>query len=409
MERSWLLRGGRVVQEASVMEAGAVVVLAGRIAWVGPEAELPRQVATTAGAGPIAVDQLPVLDARGGIISPGLIDLHVHGGGGADTLDGTVDALRVMAEAHARHGTTVFLPTTMTERPEPLARAAAAVQQAVAASGDAEWAGARVLGLHLEGPYVNPKMAGAQNPAYVRSVDRSELEALLATLGEHFRLITMAPEVAGAPDAIEWLAAQGVVVSLGHTAATYEEAVQAVAWGARHATHTYNAMSGLHHRNPGMLGAVLTEPRLVGELIADGIHVHPAAMRLAVQAKGADGICLVTDAISAMGMPEGNYTLGGLDVVVSGGACRLASGALAGSVLSMDRAVAQMVERVGVPLCDAVRMASLTPAREIGVDGERGSLRRGKLADIAVLTSDLHCRATLVEGRLVHRAESERE
>lgn len=400
-QRNWLIRGGTVITPDETIEDGTVVLYNGRIAYVGPEDSVPEFITSSNGTDVCAPGDLPVVDAAGGYIAPGYIDIHVHGGGGEDTMNASVDALTVMAKAHAAHGTTGFLPTTMTAPHEQVVAAARTVKECMGLSAGDDWQGARVLGMHMEGPYINPSMIGAQNPAFVRPADISELEELYGILGDGFRLITLAPEQPGADAAIEWLVERNIAIAMGHTAATYEQALWALNRGVRQATHSYNAMTGLHHRKPGVVGAILTDSRLKGQLIADGIHVHPAAMKILAQAKGAEGVCLITDAMEAMGMPDGQYKLGGQTVILKNNECRLESGSLAGSVLTMDRAVAIMVSDVGVELPVAVRMASLTPAESVGLADERGSLTVGKWADVVVLDQDLRCRKTFVEGRLV--------
>ncbi len=405
MARDWVIRGGAVVTPDKVIDDGAVVVRKGRIAYVGPAKELPTVLTEPDGHERFPTARLGEIDAQGRIVAPGYVDVHVHGGGHADTMDGTVEAIARIAEVHAAHGTAVLLPTTMTVGREEIVAATRAVKEAMVASAASDWGGARVLGMHMEGPYIHPKMIGAQHPKHVRPADMDELREIYDILEGGLRLVTLAPEVEGNLDAVRWLYERGVAVSMGHTAATYDQAIEAIEQGVRHATHSYNAMTGLHHRNPGVVGALLTDRRVYAELIADGIHVHPAAMAVLAQAKGPERLCLITDAMEAMGMPDGVYELGGQAVILKDGECRLESGSLAGSVLSMDRAVANMVKLVGVDLVSAVRMASLTPAESVGLGGSRGSLTVGKYGDVVLLDSNsLLCTATMVEGRIVYRA-----
>lgn len=384
-----VVRGGRLLTPGGVVPDGVVVIEDERIVFAGAAADWRSDASP-------AVE----VDAGGGWICPGFIDVHVHGGGGADTMDADLDALRVIALEHARHGTTSFLPTTVTAPHEQLLRVAAVVREAVGA-----WmGGAQVLGLHLEGPYVSPKRAGAQNPAHMRAPSQEELQELYKTAQGTWRLVTMAPELPGALEAIRWLTERGVVVSLGHTDATYEQASAGIAAGARHATHLFNAMRGLHHREPGVVGAALTHDAVTVELIADGDHVHPAALRLAAAVKGPERVCLVTDCIRAGGMSDGAVKLGDLDVVVKDGKARLARDpdTIAGSLLTMAGAVRYMVQNVGVPLPDAVAMASATPARAVGVADRKGSLASGMDGDVVVLDDDLNVQATVVSGQVVY-------
>lgn len=401
MHRPVCITGGKLVLEDGVLEDGALVMIEGRIAYVGPGEYLPPSIVPPGGE-PVSLSRCERYDARGRWVFPGFIDVHVHGGGGADTLDGTVDALRRMAALHGSHGTTSLLATTTTEAYERIMQAARGIREAMSLSEGPDWPGARILGLHLEGPYINPKRAGAQNPAFMRPADLGELGEIVAALEEGFRLVTLAPELPGAGEAIDYLRRAGVTVSIGHTDATFEQAMAAFAQGARHVTHTYNAMRPLHHRDPGVVGAAfLSGPSVLCEVIADGIHVHPKAIEALVRLKGASGICLVTDAIAAAGMPEGEYELGRLKVTVKDRQCRLADGALAGSVLTLDQAVGFMVQQVGVPVHEAAMMASLNPARQLGMDSRKGSLRVGKDADVTVLDEAFNAVATWVGGNPV--------
>jgi N-acetylglucosamine-6-phosphate deacetylase len=395
-----LVRGGRVLTPAGFVEAGAVVIAAGRIAWVGAAAELPVSIEMDdARVEPAA---LPVLEAQGCTVAPGLLDVHTHGGGGADVMDSSVEALRTLARAHGRHGTTGLLATTVTAAQESLEQAATAVAEAMPASLAPDWGGAQILGLHLEGPYCSAGKRGAHHPGHLRPPDREELTRLIAILGCGFRLITLAPELPGALPVVRWLREQGVRVAIGHTEASYETALEAIAAGADHAVHAFNGMVPLHHREPGVLGALLSHDGITAELIADGIHVHPGAMKVLWKAKGPDLICLITDAIRAMDMPEGRYDLGGLAVEVRHGACRLVEGgALAGSILTLDRAVKNMVELVGVPLAEAIRLATAVPARQMGLDHCKGKLEVGYDGDLCVFGPDLLCRQTVVRGRIL--------
>lgn len=407
MAQDWVIRGGAVVTPEGIIDDGTVVVRKGRIAYVGPANELPATLTEPGGNEAFSTAELPEMDARGRIVAPGYVDVHVHGGGHADTMNGTVEAVARIAEVHAAHGTAVMLPTTMTTSREDIVAATKAVKEAMAASAADDWKGARIVGMHMEGPYIHRDMVGAQHPKHVRPADMDELQEVYAILDGGLRLITLAPEVEGNLAAVRWLRDRGVAVSIGHTAATYDEALNAIEQGVNHATHSYNAMTGLHHRNPGVVGALMSDDRVYAELIADGIHVHPAAMKVLFKAKGPERLCLITDAMEAMGMPDGVYELGGQPVIMKDGECRLESGSLAGSVLSMDRAVANMVKLVGVDLVDAVRMASLTPAESVGLADTRGSLTVGKYGDVTLLDSEsLLCTATLVEGRLAYEASA---
>ncbi|MBE3584084.1 MAG: N-acetylglucosamine-6-phosphate deacetylase [Limnochordaceae bacterium] len=395
-----LVEGGVVITPDEVIPDGVVAIVGERIGFVGRRSDF--EVLEAAWLQEQAAS-LTRVDAKGRYVVPGYVDVHIHGGGGKDALDATPEAIRTVARTHGRHGTTSFLVTTATSSPDNLLEAAratvAVMRQQTEATAQESRQEADVIGMHLEGPYLSGARKGAQNEAFLRDMDPAELERLLEVLGPAFRMMTVAPERPHGLEAIRWLVEHGVVASIGHTQATYEQAKAAVALGAQHATHTYNAMTGLHHRDPGTVGAVTTSPGVVCELIADGIHVHPGAMRVLYELKGARRLALVTDAVAGMGMPEGEYQLAGKQVFLRDGAVRLADGTLAGSALSMEKAVANMVSRVGVPLPEAIRMATLTPAESVGVQDRKGSLAVGKDADLLLLSSDLTVERSMVRGQ----------
>jgi N-acetylglucosamine-6-phosphate deacetylase len=346
------------------------------------------------------------LDASGCLVLPGFVDVHVHGAAGHDTMDLTMDAgvdgLRPMAQFYARHGVTSFLATTMTASAEATL---AAVRGVAAAMGKTN-GGARPLGIHLEGPFLSPRFPGAQRADHIRPPDLAEFRRLVEA--GPVRMITLAPEQPGAPELIAEARRRGIVVVMGHTAATYEQAEEGVNLGVSQATHTYNAMTGLHHRQPGTLGAVLSDDRVFAQLIADNIHVHPAAMKVLARCKGAQRTVLITDAMRAAGLAPGVYDLGGQRVTVRNGQCRLDDGTLAGSVLTMERALANFVQASGWSLAEAWAASSRTPAASIGLDGELGSIAPGYRADLVLFDNELEVVATLVGGKVVYLREPER-
>lgn len=403
-----LIVGGRLVLEDQVLEDGALLLADGRIAYAGPKDFVPPVILLPEDKGTIPLDSCRRFDAGGAWIFPGFIDLHVHGGAGADTMDAELDSLQRIARLHASHGTTGMLATTMTESMDRVKAACHGVKEAVAASLRPDWQGAVIHGVHLEGPYINPKRAGAHAPDLMRTPDIAELGDIVSILEDAFKLITLAAELPGGSEALAYLDRAGVVVSLGHTDATFDQANALFDAGARHLTHTYNAMRSLHHREPGALGAALTRPGVLCELIADGIHVHAAAVKIMIGAKGADEVCLITDAMAACGMPEGEYTLGPKKVIVKDGSCRLEDGTLAGSVLTMDRAVGWVIEEVGVKPWEAARMAAYNPARQLGLHERKGSLQIGKDADVTVLNDRFEAIATFIEGRQLERDDPAR-
>jgi N-acetylglucosamine-6-phosphate deacetylase len=336
-----------------------------------------------------------VREARLPIVLPGFIDLHVHGGGGRDVMEGGDAAARV-AQLHASHGTTALLATTMTAPASDLERAFAGL----AALQKARPAGAaRVLGVHLEGPFINPGKLGAQ-PDFARPLSLGELRRLHAIAP--IRLITLAPEMPGHLEAIAALCREGFVVQLGHTLGSYEEGAQALARGASGFTHLFNAMSGLHHRTPGMAGAALAHAEFA-EIIPDLLHVHPGAIRVALRA--IPKLFCVTDSTAAAGMPDGEYRLGRHAVHKCLGGVRLADGTLAGSTLTMDQALRNLVESLGLDLADASRRVSTFAADYLGL-ADRGRLAPGAWADAVVFDRDLNLREVFAEGASVAHAHA---
>ncbi|MDB5957322.1 N-acetylglucosamine-6-phosphate deacetylase [Ramlibacter sp.] len=321
------------------------------------------------------------------LLLPGFIDLHVHGGAGRDIMEGGDAALQV-ARKHAEHGTTALLATTMTAPIEDLREAFAAVS---ALCERPQPGAARVLGMHLEGPYINRGKLGAQ-PDFVRPVSLPELQELHALAP--IRLLTLAPEVPGNLDAIAQLVAAGFRVQIGHTLGTYEDGVAALARGARGFTHLFNAMTPLHHRMPGMVGAALAHAEFA-EIIPDLLHVHPGAIRAAL--RSIPCLYCVTDSTAATGMPDGEYKLGRQPVTKCLGGVRLADGTLAGSTLTMDRALRNLVDAIGVPLLDAARRVATNAADFLGL-ADRGRLTVGAWADVAVLDRDLQVQDVYIQG-----------
>jgi N-acetylglucosamine-6-phosphate deacetylase len=334
-----------------------------------------------------------------GVIAPGFIDLHVHGGDGADFMDADESANERILRFHAQHGTTALAATTLSALPIDLHAAVASIVRTARATTE----GAEICAIHLEGPYINRERAGAQDPASIRRPDLQEVGALLALAPRMKWMMTVAPEIEGVRGLIEHYR-NDVTFSIGHTAAGYAEAVAALEWGASHFTHLFNAMTGLHHRDPGVAGAALTSASATAELIADGIHIHPAVLRLAAQAMPRR-IALITDAIRACGLAEGTYKLYRHDVTVGGGAARLSDGALAGSLLTMERAVQTMVKQAGLPLEAVLPLATEVPARILGLADRKGKLAQGHDADVVVLSPELTVERVLVGGRDAHEPQ----
>lgn len=347
----------------------------------------------------VADEALPQLDASDCILLPGFIDLHVHGGDGHDTMDATPGALAAMSRFFARHGVTAFLPTTMTAPHAEIHRAVANLGRMLTTTEPVP-SGARMLGIHVEGPYISPVYPGAQPASSIRPPNLGEFAELVAA--GPVRMMTLAPEVEGADELIAATLAQGAVAVWGHTNATYEACLRAADLGVTQATHTYNAMSPLHHRKPGALGATLTLDTIYAQLIADNIHVHAGAMRLLARCKGVERTVLITDAMRAAGLPDGEYELGGQAVTVRAGACRLADGTLAGSILTMERALANFMAATDLPLATAWPVTSRTPAQSLGLGHEFGALAPGYHGDVVLLDAALTVVATVVGGAVVY-------
>lgn len=336
-----------------------------------------------------------LIDARERIVAPGFVDIHVHGAMGADTMDATPAALETMSAFFARHGVTSFLPTTITAAREDIDRALDTVADMMTRGVS----GAQILGAHIEGPYLNVKQCGAQFPGHIRPAHPAEYCEWFAR--GNVRLVTVAPEIEGNLRMIEDARRAGIALAIGHSDADYATCMRAVACGANQATHTFNGMRGLHHREPGVAGAVLSSDDVVAQLIADNIHVHPAVMKIVARAKSPQRVAVITDAMRAAGLGDGEYDLGGQTVYVRGREARLANGSLAGSTLTMDAAFRNIIAAAGCSLNDAVTMCATTPARSIFVDDRKGALTPGQDADLVILDAALNVRQTIVKGRVV--------
>jgi len=380
-----LIHNVHVVLEQSIVDLGWVVVQNEQIIAIGSADDVLPELP----------DNTLKLDGAGGYLVPGFIDIHVHGGAGEDFMTAKREQLDAITRFHMENGTTAMLATTVTGSYEQLSEVLEAVKQYQSNS----MPNTQLIGVHLEGPFVNPKWKGAQNESYMIQPQLPWLESWIEHYPGIIKMQTLAPEIEGAAAYVRALTEQGIVAACGHTDAKYEEVQEAVRNGLSHAVHTFNAMRALHHREPGTVGAVLTTPGITAEVIADGEHVHPVAIKLILQAKGADGVVLITDAMSAAGMPDGEYLLGELPVVVANNIARLKDGgSLAGSTLTMIRGYKFLMNEVGVSIVEASRIASLNPAKVIGIEDQYGSIKTGKRADLLLLNEQFDIKSVIIGG-----------
>ena len=348
------------------------------------------------------VDKLPenasVIDAKGNYIAPGLVDIHIHGYLGEDTSDAKPDGIRKMAYGVAQNGVTAFLPTTMTVEKEQIVAALNAVRSLKEESKS--WGGAEILGVHAEGPFINPSKKGAQAEENILVPDAD----FIIENEDIIRIVTLAPEMDEGHKCIKKLAAESdVLVSMGHTDAKFEEAMSAAKDGVNHATHLFNAMSALAHRNPGVVGAALASDNVSAEIIADTFHINPGLYSIVAKVKG-DKRVLIPDCTRAGGMPDGEYDLGGQPIFLKGIECRLADGTIAGSVLKLNNAVRNVLEHTALPVHEVFNMASLNPAKAIKVDSRLGSLEEGKDADIIIADENINVIRTIKKGKTIYEA-----
>jgi len=388
------LTGADIYTPQNIIHGGVVLIEDGRIAAIGPHVDVP------AGA--------EAIDCSGKKIAPGFIDIQIIGCLGHDVMVGDAgESALKMAEVLPRFGVTGFLPTPITAPVEELAERVASIRRAMQKQRD----GARILGVHVEGPFFNPQRAGAQPPGYLREPTREDCELLLKAGDGDLKVISIAPEVPGALEAIRMFSGNGVVCAAAHTDATLEQFRAGVEAGIRLATHLYSAMRPFHHRDPGIIAGAWTDDRVAASVIPDLIHAHPAALEVARRQKGPRNLILVTDAMQATGMPEGEYVLAGQKVTVARGVAVLsgsldepAKAVLAGSVLTMDRAVRNLALTLGWPLREVLGYCTTNPARVIGFEGRKGSIAPGADADLVILNEDLTVSATMVGGRFAFRS-----
>jgi len=331
------------------------------------------------------------------MIVPGFIDIHTHGVVGHDSMETDIEIFNKESKFYAKHGITSFVPTTMAQSKKNTILAIETIRKA----SDLKMNGAKIVGIHLEGPYFNLEKKGAQSAKYIRDVDLEELQDFIKASNNFVVIVALAPEVKKALEAIKFLSENGITSSLGHTNATYKEAVRGINAGAKHATHIFNGMRAYHHREPGVVGAVLLNNGVTCELIADLVHLHPQTIKLIYKLKGPDKMVLISDSMGATGLGDGDYSLGGEKVVVKDSIARLEDGSLAGSTLTLDKALRNVVTIEGIPFKDALRMITYNPAREISLERNIGSISIGKMADLVVLDELLKVKATFVAGKKV--------
>ncbi len=385
---------GTIYTPSEAIHNGVILIDGYRIARVGPREEI--KIPTGAAA----------IDNSDRIIVPGFIDLHIHGAAGHDLMEGTPEAVGAVGTYLARHGTTGYLATTVTASLDRTLHAGKTVGEVIRASqashgASDKIAGAQPLGIHYEGPFLNIKKRGAHPASQIQKPSTETLTKMLDAAGGTARVFTLAPELEGALAVLELARSRGLKIGIGHSNATFEEAERAIAAGATHAVHIYNAMRPFAHRDSGIIGAVLVDDRISAELICDGVHVEPSAIRLLVKAKSVDRLILVSDSLSGAGMPDGNYRLGNFTVHVAGGVSRTVEGNLAGSTLTLDAAVRNLVNFTGLSYQQCLPCATLNPAKLLGLEKQKGVIAAGADADLAILDKKFYVTQTYVRGRPV--------
>ena len=379
-----LIKGASVVTPTTILPEASILIEEGKITAIGKAAEKTPDAQET--------------DARGLTALPGFIDLHIQGCMGRDVWEEEDEALVEMTRALAHFGTTSFLATTH-YTPSIVERINRVMKKPTG--------GSKILGIHLETPFVNQERRGAIPVERLEPPSKSKLAEILKTSAGNLRMFTIAPELPGALDLFSDLIHQGVTISLGHTNATYDEAKRAISAGASHATHFFNAMRPFHHRQPGVIGAIFDSPEVSVQIIADGVHLHAATLRLIISVKGREKTALITDAVRGAGIDQKTFLSGSIRrrVEVKGGAPRLASGQIAGSILTMERAVKNIQKLAGASLIDAAYMAATTPAKILKLDHKIGSIEPGKDADIVLLNEASEVKMTLIKGEVVYDAQ----
>lgn len=380
------IRAGRIITPFVEIEEGLVVVENSKIIYVGKEKDFPESYDKE-------------IDASDKILIPGLIDIHIHGANGADIMDGKSESIKLIADFLVKNGTVAFLPATVTAPLDEIFQALDAVRKAK----EENTSGAKILGVHMEGPYISREKAGSQDVRYIREPKLEELKEIIQRYRDIILRITIAPEVKGGIDAIRYLVQEGVIVSLGYTNANFQYAMRAFNLGAKLVSHIFNAMRGFHHRDPGIIGAALLRNDIFAELIPDGIHVNPVVMKIVYKLKGYWRLILVTNSIMVTGLPDGKYKLPKGLVIIKDGAARLPSGILVGSTLTMNQAVKNAIKFLGCSLREAIYMATYSPARALNITNEFGSIEVGKKANLAIIDENLNVYYTIIDGKIVYQ------
>ncbi|MHC4661976.1 MAG: N-acetylglucosamine-6-phosphate deacetylase [Planctomycetota bacterium] len=386
--RNLIVRGGDVFTPAHMPRIEKIAVIDGKFAHVGEDTPIDGE------------EDARAIDASGLMIVPGFIDIHLHGAGGRSVTDGTAEAVLDIARAHQKTGTTRLLPTIISSPPEKIHTSLKAIRDAAGMSG-----GEGILGAHIEGPWLNEEKAGLHNKEYLSKPDLGFAKELVSEYPGLIRLVTISPELIGARKLIEFLSGEGVIVSIGHTVANYDQTKNAFAAGATGVTHIFNAMAQIHHRNPGPLGAIFDNATITAELIADGHHVSPWAIAFLVKLHGPWNIALVTDSLPPAGTTRKLYQVGEEFVELKNGGAFREDGSVFGSILTMTQAIKNMRSFTELQMEDIFPMASSTPAAYLHIDGELGSIREGLKGDLILLDQNLDVQYAVIEGKLAYKRE----